>query len=80
MTPAISRFILIFISVLLIAFSRYLVPEGYHSARSDEHDYLQYAQYVADHGIQGFRSLVQWYAQSEENRYHPSPARVAYIF
>lgn len=79
MSVAVYRVMLIFVAVLLLAVGRYLTPESFHLKGSDEFYYLQYAQHIADNGARGFQDLVQWYAQSEENRYHPSPVRFAYV-
>lgn len=76
----IYRLLMIFSIVLLAAAGRYLAPESFHLQGSDEYYYLHYAQHVANNGVQGVRDLVDWYAQSAQNRYHPSPARLVYLF
>lgn len=69
------------VSILLMGLTAGVVaPRLQHSGNSDGQSYLFYARHTADHGFDGVRELVRWYAKSETHRSHPSPARLTYVF
>lgn len=80
MSEAMKRIALFLVIVFLLIVGKHLHVQGYiYEKGADSDYYVQYAKHVASHGLAGFRDIVDWYAQSQENRSHPSPARIAYI-
>jgi 4-amino-4-deoxy-L-arabinose transferase-like glycosyltransferase len=71
---------LLFLTFIVLFLALNPLGERHFFAPSDEGYYRHYAQEILDHGVKGFRDLVEWYTGSLEARSHPAPIRFGYQF